>query len=74
MKDVWWKTSTQLVLWLQAQLHHAREEMAERGERGEGIPTVIIVLATVAGALLIAGGLAALYNKADVKLDSIWPD
>ncbi|MER5951219.1 hypothetical protein ABT127_34800 [Streptomyces sp. NPDC001904] len=49
----------------------AQEEIRERGDRGEGVPTVIIIVATIVGALLIAGGLAALYSKANGKLGDI---
>jgi ABC-type hemin transport system substrate-binding protein len=46
-----------------------QDEVAERGDRGDGpIPTVIIIMATIAGALLIAGALATLYGKYSAKL------
>jgi ABC-type hemin transport system substrate-binding protein len=50
-------------------LQAVRDEVAERGDRGDGpIPTVIIILATIAGALLIAGALATLYGKYSAKI------
>ncbi|GHA48020.1 hypothetical protein GCM10010329_83060 [Streptomyces spiroverticillatus] len=49
---------------VRARLNTVREHGALGGDRGESpIQTVIIVLAGLAGALLIAGGLAALYAK-----------
>ncbi|MFI1169170.1 hypothetical protein ACH4UM_37825 [Streptomyces sp. NPDC020801] len=57
---------------LLARLEEAKEEIKERGDRGDGpVPTVIIVVAMIVGALLIAGGLAALYAKANDKLGSV---
>ncbi|MGW0778419.1 hypothetical protein ACWD01_33430 [Streptomyces sp. NPDC002835] len=54
---------------VRARLVAARSEIAERGDRGDGpIPTVIIILATITGAILIAGALAALYGKYSAKL------
>ncbi|MEV6400956.1 hypothetical protein AB0M39_40315 [Streptomyces sp. NPDC051907] len=54
---------------VRARLAAVRAEAAENKDRGDGpIPTVIIVLATIAGAALIAGGMAALYAKYSGKL------
>lgn len=54
---------------VRARLEAVRAEVSERGDRGDGpIPFVIIVLASIAGALTIAGGLAALYAKYGAKL------
>ncbi|MEU6621965.1 hypothetical protein ABZ926_14490 [Streptomyces litmocidini] len=41
-------------------------------DRGDSpISTVVIIVAAVAGALLIAGGLAAAYGRANGKLSGI---
>ncbi|MFF0746645.1 hypothetical protein ACFYVL_40280 [Streptomyces sp. NPDC004111] len=54
---------------VRAHLEEVRQRAAEDGERGESpIQTVIIILAGVAGALIIAGALAALYAKYGGKL------
>lgn len=70
------QAATGLALWrdrLTKRLAKAQDEISERGDRSDGpIPTVIIILATVAGALLIAGTLAVLYSKADGKLSGFF--
>ncbi|MFI1400944.1 hypothetical protein [Streptomyces sp. NPDC020681] len=54
---------------LRTRLDDVRGEMASHGDRGDGpIPTVIIILATITGALVIAGGLAALYARYNSKI------
>ncbi|MFI5808728.1 hypothetical protein [Streptomyces sp. NPDC051561] len=54
---------------VRAHLEEVRQRAAEDGERGESpIQTVIIILAGVAGALLIGGVLAAVYAKYGGKL------
>ncbi|MEU8893706.1 hypothetical protein [Streptomyces sp. NPDC048442] len=50
-------------------LEEVHQRATEDGDRGEApIPTVIIVLASIAGALLIGGVLAAVYAKWGGKL------
>ncbi|MBC9731456.1 hypothetical protein [Streptomyces sp. TRM68367] len=57
---------------LRKRLNGVHEEIRTRGDRGDGpIPFVIIVVASIVGALLVAGGLAALYAKANGKLGDI---
>ncbi|MGW2748431.1 hypothetical protein [Streptomyces sp. NPDC001450] len=57
---------------LRTRLDQAQEEIKARGDRGDSpVSTVIIIVAMIVGALLIAGGLAALYAKANGKLGSI---
>ncbi|WP_233415881.1 hypothetical protein [Streptomyces sp. N35] len=50
-------------------LEKVHEQLTDRADRGDGpIPTVIIVVASVTGALLIAGGLAVLFGRANGRL------
>jgi hypothetical protein len=50
-------------------LDTVQQQAREDGERGDSpISTVIITIAVVTGALLIAGGLAALYAKYNGQL------
>ncbi|AWN31787.1 hypothetical protein DKG71_00170 [Streptomyces sp. NEAU-S7GS2] len=60
---------TVLVTGLHSHLHEIRTQAHEQRDRGDGpISTVIIVLATIAGAALIAGTLAVVYGKYNGKL------
>jgi len=60
---------TVLATGLNSHLHEIRTQARAQGERGDGpISTVIIVLATIAGAALIAGTLAVVYGKYNGKL------
>ncbi|MFB7512889.1 hypothetical protein [Streptomyces sp. NPDC056144] len=53
-----------------ARLETLRQEA--KSDRGEGpISTVVIIVAAVAGAVLIAGGLALAYSRANGKLSGI---
>ncbi|MEV6786824.1 hypothetical protein [Streptomyces sp. NPDC051098] len=46
-----------------------RQEADQASDRGDGpISTVIIIMASIAGALVIAGALAVLYGKYATKL------
>ncbi|MFJ2060337.1 hypothetical protein ACIOMM_30970 [Streptomyces sp. NPDC087908] len=57
---------------LRTRLEEAHAEARDRGDRGDSpISTVVIIIAAVAGALLIAGGLAAAYGRANGRLDGI---
>ncbi|MFE6782088.1 hypothetical protein ACFVFF_07490 [Streptomyces sp. NPDC057680] len=57
---------------LRSRLEEARAEARDRGDRGDSpISTVVIIIAAVTGALLIAGGLAAAYGRANGRLDGI---
>lgn len=54
---------------VQRRLQAIRARAAEEGDRGDGpISTVIIIMASIAGALVIAGALAVLYGKYAGKL------
>ncbi|MFF1511911.1 hypothetical protein [Streptomyces sp. NPDC058326] len=57
---------------IRSRLEEVHQEAKERGDRGESsISTVVIIIAVVAGALVIAGGLAAAYGRANGKLSGI---
>ncbi|MFD0367655.1 hypothetical protein [Streptomyces sp. NPDC127114] len=57
---------------LRARLESAAQQVKDDGDRGDSpISTVVIIVAAVAGALLIAGGLAAAYGRANGKLNGI---
>ncbi|MFC9595858.1 hypothetical protein ACFTUC_39435 [Streptomyces sp. NPDC056944] len=57
---------------LRSRLHTLQREIKEGDDRGDSpISTVVIIVAAVAGALLIAGGLAAAYGRANGKLSGI---
>lgn len=75
MNDQLIKVRIALTLQAAALLSHlddAVKEIQTRGDRGDGpIPTVVIIVASVLGALLIAGGMAALYAKGNGKLGDI---
>ncbi|GAA3044279.1 hypothetical protein GCM10017562_01500 [Streptomyces roseofulvus] len=62
-------TAAAAVRW---RLEHLAKEVKEGDDRGDSpISTVVIIVAAVAGALLIAGGLAAAYARANGKLSGI---
>ncbi|MDF3141066.1 MULTISPECIES: hypothetical protein [unclassified Streptomyces] len=75
MKNTLLKAQTTVALQaaaLRTRLTDAHEEIKTRGDRGDSpVSTVIIIVAAIVGALLIAGGLAALYAKANGKLGDI---
>ncbi|MEV0449787.1 hypothetical protein [Streptomyces sp. NPDC050600] len=57
---------------LRDRLDRAAKQATDQGDRGDSpISTVVIVVAAVAGALLIAGGLAAAYARANGKLNGV---
>jgi hypothetical protein len=56
---------------LRTRLTDAHEEIKARGDRGDSPVSTVIIVAAIVGALLIAGGLAALYAKANGKLGDI---
>lgn len=57
---------------LRDRLDRAVKQATDQGDRGDSpISTVVIIVAAVAGALLIAGGLAAAYGRANGRLDGI---
>ncbi|MFF4282880.1 hypothetical protein ACFY0Z_29380 [Streptomyces kronopolitis] len=60
---------TMLAAALQSHLHEVQAQARSQRDRGDGpIPTVIILLATIAGAAMIAGTLAAVYGKYNGKI------
>ncbi|MCX5231491.1 hypothetical protein ACIO8G_35260 [Streptomyces sp. NPDC087219] len=57
---------------IRTRLEEVQQEAKDRGDRGDSpISTVVIIVAAVAGALIIAGGLAAAYGRANGKLSGI---
>ncbi|MGW3521566.1 hypothetical protein ACWEP8_33240 [Streptomyces hydrogenans] len=57
---------------LRSRLETLQQEIKDGDDRGDSpISTVVIVVAAVTGALLIAGGLAAAYARANGKLSGI---
>jgi hypothetical protein len=69
VKDLQLRAGVALTLALSGLKDSMQEIRSDASERGDGpIPTVIIVLATIAGAALIAGTLAVLYGKYNGKL------
>ncbi|MGW6557622.1 hypothetical protein [Streptomyces hydrogenans] len=57
---------------LRTRLETLQKEIKDGDDRGDSpISTVVIVVAAVTGALLIAGGLAAAYARANGKLSGI---
>ncbi|MET9955999.1 hypothetical protein ABZ135_31265 [Streptomyces sp. NPDC006339] len=57
---------------LRSRLESAVQQAKANGDRGDSpISTVVIIIAAVTGAILIAGGLAAAYGRANGKLNGI---
>ncbi|MGW9452457.1 hypothetical protein [Streptomyces sp. NPDC055632] len=57
---------------IRSRLEEVHQEAKTQGDRGDSpISTVVIIVAAVTGALLIAGGLAAAYARANGKLGSV---
>ncbi|MFD4371069.1 hypothetical protein [Streptomyces sp. NPDC058486] len=57
---------------LRSRLEHVAMEIRTGDDRGDSpISTVVIIVAMVAGALLVAGGLGALYARGNSKLSSV---
>ncbi len=57
---------------LHSRLRALQQEIRDGDDRGDSpISTVVIIVAAVAGALLIAGGLATAYSRANGKLSGI---
>ncbi|MEJ8640169.1 hypothetical protein [Streptomyces sp. MS2.AVA.5] len=62
-------TATVLAHAVRERLDAIRQEADQGSDRGDGpISTVIIIMASIAGALVIAGALAVLYGKYATKL------
>ncbi|MFI7103282.1 hypothetical protein ACIBK8_28500 [Streptomyces sp. NPDC050161] len=69
MRDLHLKAGATLAVLTASLRNRVQEIRSQPADRGDGpIPTVIIVLATIAGAALIAGTLAVVYSKYNGKL------
>ncbi|WP_260605459.1 hypothetical protein [Streptomyces sp. WAC01280] len=57
---------------IRSRLEEVHQEAKTRGDRGDSpISTVVIIVAAVAGAVIIAGGLALAYSRANGKLSGV---
>lgn len=57
---------------IRSHLEEVHQQATKQGDRGDSpISNVVILIAAVTGAILIAGGLAAAYGRANGKLSGI---